>query len=283
MFDDIQIERYKQDGTVTGRYIVPIKFVPKTKAYIWATEKGRDEAMLPMISVAMTGIDFDVTRMTNRHQDIRLQTNYSELQAAYASNAVPYNISFSLQIYALHNVDVDQIMEQILPYLNPHAFFIVNMPEMNLDFEVKVILNSCSPMMTDDVGEEEARVIKWETQFQCQTYLFKPVNTVKLIGRLPFDPAPSASPAPPSAWSYETGWTGGFVPTAGQYSWMPTSASSGGILTKIYADATSWANRDSTTDGYYADAAEALSIQPVGLVEVDGEAKILLDMEIFGT
>lgn len=281
IFNNIQIERYEQDGTVRGRYLVPLKFVPKSKAYMWVTEKGRDEEMLPMMAVSMTGIDFDINRMTSRQEDIRLATNYSTLLALYSSNAIPYNISFSLQIFALHSVDIDQIYEQILPYFTPHAFFIVNIPEMHLDFEVKVVLNSCSPLMTDDVTEAEARVIKWETQFQVQTYLFKPTSTIGIIGNLPFDPSPSASPAPPSAWSYEDGWTDGYVVTAGQSSWIPTSASSGGVLVKLYTDPDAWAAKDAVDDGDYSDTAETLSIQPIGLVYVDGDAKILLDMELF--
>ncbi len=193
LFNGIEIERYEQDGTVRGRYMVPLKFAPKSKAYMWVTDLGRDEEMLPMMTVTMTGIDFDINRLTNRNEKIRVDTDYSNLTATYASNAIPYNISFSLQIYALHMVDIDQIYEQILPYFTPYAFFIVNIPEIGLTFEVKVILNSCSPMMTDDATEEEARVIKWETQFQCQMFLFKPTSTVGIIGKLPFDTSPSAA------------------------------------------------------------------------------------------
>jgi hypothetical protein len=281
LFNDIMIERYEQDGTVRGQYLVPLKFVPKSKAYMWATDKGLSEQMLPMMAVTMTGLDFDVNRMTNRHENIRLETNHAQLTAVYASNAVPYNISFALQIFALHNVDVDQIYEQILPWFNPHAFFIVNIPEMNLNFEVKVVLNSCSPLMTDDTTEEEARVIKWETQFQCQTYLFKPTSTAHLIGQLPFDPSPSASPAPPSAWSSESGWTGSYSAVTGESIWLPPSASDGGILARIHTDSDNWGILD-VTNTNFTDAAETVAIQPVGLATIDGEVKILLDMEILG-
>jgi hypothetical protein len=212
MFNEIQIERYEQDGTINGYYLVPLKFVPKSKAYMWVTEKGRDEQILPMMIVTMTGIDFDNTRMTSRHEDIRVSTDYSALQATYASSAIPYNISFSLQIYALHNVDIDQIYEQILPFFMPHAYIIINIPDMNLNFEAKVVLNSCSPMMTDDVTEEEARTIKWETQFQVQTYLFKPVQTVDIIGRLPFDISPSAA-----LFENKGDWASGISYHAGDY------------------------------------------------------------------
>lgn len=333
LFNGIEIERYEQDGTVKGKYLVPLKFVPKSKAYMWISDKGLDEQMLPMMIVSMTGIDFDVNRMTSRHENIRISTSYSALQAVYANNATPYNISFALQIFALNTVDIDQIYEQILPYFAPFAYFTVNIPEMNLTFEVKVILNSCSPMMTDDTTEEEARVIKWETQFQVQTYLFKPITTVDIIGRLPFDTSPSAaeminkgswvsgsnyeegdfviddgkyyvciedhtssianeppnaaywqeliSPPAPSAWSIEDGWTGNWSVTAGLSSWE-TSASSGGVLFRLYTTPSAWSYRDNPIEDVTIDdrPAEILAIQPVGLIEVDGDAKVLIDMEM---
>jgi hypothetical protein len=235
-----------------------------------------------MMVVNMTGIDFDVNRLTNRHEDIRVSENYSTLQATYSSNAIPYNISFSLQLFALHNVDIDQIYEQILPYFVPHAFLVIDIPEMNLEFEAKIILNSCSPMMSDDATEEEARVIKWETQFQVQTYLFKPLSKVNIIGRVPFDTSPSASPVPPSAWSSEDGWTDGWSVTSGEYSWTPTSASSGGVIARFYMDKNVFDQRDAVMDNTFVDTAETLSVQPIKLIEVDNEAKILLDMELFG-
>ena len=282
LFNGIEIERYEQNGTVRGHYMVPLKFVPKSKAYMWVTEKGRDEEMLPMMVVTHTGIDFDVNRMTNRHEKIRIASDNAALHATYANMAAPYNMSFSLQIFALHNVDIDQIYEQILPYFTPFAFFTVNIPEMGITFEVKVVLNSCSPMMTDDTTEEEARVIKWETQFQCQTFLFKPVTTVGLIGIVPFNPAASATPPPPSAW-VNGKWTGEWAGTTGTYS-IATSASSGGIIIRYYTSPSAWASKD---DPFYEiendpGASEIQLIQPISLIEVDGEAKILNDYELFG-
>lgn len=216
LFNDIQIERYEQDGTIKGRHLVPLKFVPKSKAYMWVTERGRDEEMLPMMIVTMTGIDFDPNRLTNRHEDIRVSTDYSSLTSVYSSNAIPYNISFSLQIFALHNIDIDQIYEQILPYFTPQAYIIINIPEMDMSFEAKVVLNSCSPMMTDDTTEEEARVIKWETQFQVQMYLFKPTFTSDIIGPTigtpPFDTSTSAA-----EFIDKGDWTIGVSYSAGDY------------------------------------------------------------------
>lgn len=172
MFNDINIERYDVNGVVKGKYRVPIRYGPKSKAYLFVREGGRNEEMLPMISVYLTGIDFDPARLTNKYQEILV--NDTKTSGIYAKNAMPYNIGFTVNIWALHMVDIDQIYEQILPYFGPHAFIRVKIPEMDMTYDVKVILNGCSPVMTDDTSEEEARVIKWDTNFTCQTWLFKP-------------------------------------------------------------------------------------------------------------
>ena len=183
IFNDIEIGRYDVDGTLLKQVEVPIKFGPKSKAYMFLKELGRNEEMLPMISVILSGIDFDVTRMTNRHENIRVSNDTGAKTTALAKNMTPYNLGFNLTIWALHMVDIDQIYEQILPYFTPHAFIRINVPELDLILECKVILNSCSPVMTDDVGEEEARVLKWDTAFTVQTYLFLPATTVGVIGQ----------------------------------------------------------------------------------------------------
>ena len=181
MFNSINIERYDIDGNVKGQYLVPLRYGPKTKAYLWVKDNSRNEEMLPMMSVYITGIDFDVTRYTNKHQDVQVSTSLNSSGGIFARNAVPYNITFTLNIWTLNIVDVDQIYEQILPYFTPHAFFRVRIPELDLSYDVKVILQSCSPVMTDDMGEEEARVIKWDSTFLVQAWLFKPVYDVTLI------------------------------------------------------------------------------------------------------
>lgn len=184
LFDDIKIARYNTSGEVLKYVTVPIKFSPKTKAYMYIRDSGRNEEMLPMISVDLQSIDFDSTRMGNRHQDIKIVKNIDTLIQQQYKNCVPYNLTFNLRIWALHMVDIDQIYENILPYFAPYVFMRIYIPELDTNVEVKVILQSCSPEMTDDVSEEEARVLRWGTTFVAQTWLFKPVKDAKIIEKM---------------------------------------------------------------------------------------------------
>ncbi len=173
IFNNIVIARYNTSGVKLKELVVPVKFGPKTKGYMFLKELGKNEEILPMISVMMTGIDFDVNRMTNRHDNILIANDTGAATATISKNLVPYNLGFNLTIWALHMVDIDQIYEQILPYFAPFAFFRIHIPELDMYMDVKVILSSCSPIMTDQESEEEARVLKWDNAFSCQTYLLK--------------------------------------------------------------------------------------------------------------
>lgn len=264
MFNDINIERYDTNGTVLGTYRVPLRYGPKTKAYLWVKDNSRNEEMLPMMSVTMTGIDFDTTRLTNKHQEIRVDSGAGST-GTFASNGIPYNIGFTLNMWVLHMVDVDQIYEQILPYFMPHSFIKVKIPELNTTFDAKVILQGCSPIMTDDVGEDEARVIKWDTTFQVQTWFFKPAVTKPLIGLL------------------GSSGTSGFAWTSGEgTSGYGTDGTSGKVVNRYYMNEDTFDLRDTPEMEIYSDPriSEVYTFRPTG--GIDEEARIILDHETFG-
>jgi hypothetical protein len=262
IFNDINIERYDSTGLVTGTYKVPIRYGPKTKAYLWVKDLSRNEEMLPMISVYLTGIDFDPNRLSNKFQDILI--NKDGGSGTYAKNAIPYNISFTVNLWTLHMVDVDQIFEQILPFFIPHAFIKVRIPEIDILFDVKVMCNGCSPVMTDDIGEDEARIIKWDVTFLVQTWLFKPVVTKPLIGALEGTLTNGVS------------WTSG-MGTAG----FGNSGTTGKIVNRYYTDLDTFNSRDIPIKEIYDDSriSEVYAFRPIG---VDEEAKLIIDYETWG-
>lgn len=314
MFNNIRIERYDVNGVVKGQYLVPIRYGPKSKAYLWVKDKGRDEEMLPMMSVYLTGIDFDSVRLSNKFQEIRVSDENGI--GVFAKNAMPFNIGFTVNIWALHMVDIDQIYEQILPYFSPHAFIRVKIPELDIIFDVKVILTGCSPVMTDDVGEEEARVIKWDTSFTVQTWLFKPsVENKPLIGSVNGIVGPTSWSTgiiynvgdtiigsdnntyycivshtstditkPITGGGWETYWllTDGYSWTSGMgTSGFGNSGTSGKIVNRYYNDLDTFDDRDNPIREIFADnrPLETISFRPIG---IDSDSKIILDYESFG-
>jgi len=144
-------------------------------------EQRKDDEMLPMISVMLSSIEFAPDRMGNKiHNVLHSKTPSAGIITRFA-NPVPYNLGFTLNIWSLHMVDADQIIEQILPYFAPYVMTKINIPELDSDFDVKVVFQSCSPDITHEITDEDWRVVRWTMDFMVQSYLFKPTTDEKLI------------------------------------------------------------------------------------------------------
>jgi len=182
MFNDIKIARYTQKG-VFDKYIeVPLKFGMKEKIWYWLNER-KDDEMLPIISVTMSSIEYSLERATNKYRSICVsQTDGGDLTRFL--NPVPYDISFQVGIWGLYMTDIDQILEQILPYFQPYVFMRLYIEELDATFDVKVIFTSATPETELEWTDDNFRVLKWTLEFQVQTYLFRPVETVGTIGKI---------------------------------------------------------------------------------------------------
>jgi len=180
IFNDIQVSRYDTDGAITDTFKVPLKFSPKMKAWYWINER-KDDEMLPIMSVQLTSVEFAADRMGNKLRRIVTSRTPSVGTLEKFLNPVPYNLGFQVGIWALHMVDVDQILEQILPYFTPHITMRIKISELDATLDVKVIFNSCSPDVSGEYTDEERRVLLWNMDFMVHGYLFQPISDVKLI------------------------------------------------------------------------------------------------------
>lgn len=177
MFSNIEIGRFDNDGYLQKKIVVPIKFGSKEKAYYWVKENRRVDEVLPLISVNHTGIDFDAARMTAKYETITSSVDTDNHVLTYFSNPIPYNVGLNVNIWTLHHIDADQILEQILPNFIPHRFIQITVPELDATFDNKVIFNSAVPDISEDMAEEDWRIIKWTLSFTIQTYFFNPLVT----------------------------------------------------------------------------------------------------------
>ena len=189
LFNDIQIARYSDkagvaDGVVLeGMYIVPLKFGPKQKTWFWLYER-KDDEMLPMMSVNLQGVEYAADRQGAKFAKICKSKKLDIGVVEKFLNPIPYNFTFQLTIWSLHIVDVDQILEQILPYFTPYVQIRVAIPELSVTMDERVQFNGATPDQTLEYGDEERRVLKWNLDFTVQGYLFQPLldaPAVKLV------------------------------------------------------------------------------------------------------
>jgi hypothetical protein len=183
-FNDIKIARYSSDGTTVDRYIeVPIKHSIKEKVYYWLNER-KDEEILPMITSYITSIDYAVDRKVNSFYGFAGTCDLDSGSYSQYMHPCPYNLTFTMNIWALHMVDIDQIMEQILPFFCPHIFVRIAIEELNTAFDTKIIFRSATPEVSHEMADMEYRVINYTLDFEVQTWFFKPTTDVGLIQKI---------------------------------------------------------------------------------------------------
>lgn len=183
-FNDIKVARYAEDGvTIRDRIKVPIKQSVKEKVYYWLNER-KDDEMLPMITAYISSIDYATERKVNSFQQIIATCDLDSSEASTFLHPTPYNLTFTMNIWALHMVDIDQILEQILPFFSPHIFVRISIPELSTSFDAKIIFRSATPEISHEMADLEYRVINYSLDFEVQTWLFKPVSDTGLIQKI---------------------------------------------------------------------------------------------------
>lgn len=183
-FNGIKIIRYNKDGSFMKYVTVPLKLTAKQKQWYWITEQLKEKKLdeiLPMMSVNMLSIMYDQQRQSNNLNSMTLSTNQSGGTVIQVPPPIPYNIQFTITVWSLYVSDVDQILEQILPYFAPYIMLKLYVPEFETSFDVKVLFEAATPENIDEYDDTDRRLIRWNIDFQVQTYMFKPIETSKII------------------------------------------------------------------------------------------------------
>jgi len=189
MFNNLDYKKTKSDGTVLGRYKVPISYGPAQKFLQRLAEEpnlndnSRSAISLPRMAFELTGFTYDPQRQQNkliRSQKTTLEDGRENRKFQYSP--APYDLNFTLSIMTKNMNDALQIVEQILPYFQPEYTVTMKMIDDLTDHrDVPIVLNDVS--FTDDYegSFEDRRVITYELSFTMKTYFFGPVYTGKII------------------------------------------------------------------------------------------------------
>jgi hypothetical protein len=186
LFNDIYINRPDLTHNQIKTIKVPIAYGPKEKTLARLTADPNLDRMpaivLPRMSFEIKDMQYAPTRKLNtinrrRHKDT---TNQDVLKHQY--NPVPYDINFTLSIMVKNTDDGTRIIEQILPFFTPEWTATVQLiPEMDINMDIPVILNTVNVSDTYESDFETRRVLTWELTFTLKGYLFGPVKSQGVI------------------------------------------------------------------------------------------------------
>ena len=202
VFNNIQLVRKDNDGTIQQTMKVPLAYGPRQKFLVRLAEDPdltkKIAVTLPRIGFEITGLTYDPARKLNRVQKFKkVKTGKSNtLDSQFMP--VPYNIGFQLYILSKQSDDALQIIEQILPFFQPDYTLTINdMTDMGIKRDVPVILNSISYEDDYDGDFAERRSIIYTLDFTAKFYLYGPVTSqgvIKTVQVEQYTDLPDASP-----------------------------------------------------------------------------------------
>ena len=120
LFNDVWINREDSQGNVKDVLKVPLSYGPREKflARITGIDSDRDPlkqpvaAVLPRMGFEITGFQYASERkLPARNKFVSAVKSDDETRNQYQYNPVPYDINFSLSIFAKNSVDGTRIVE----------------------------------------------------------------------------------------------------------------------------------------------------------------------------
>ena len=182
LFNNIELRRSTEVMKVPLAYGPKQKFLARLDQVPDPTNK-RVQITLPRISFEINGIQYDSSRKVSPTQKIKFAKDSDENKNAFMP--VPYNLSFELAIISKNQEDGLQILEQILPFFQPHYNLPVKLvPELDETKDVPVVLNSVDYEDDYENNFQTRRAIIYTLQFTVKTYLYGPVTDQKTIKKV---------------------------------------------------------------------------------------------------
>ena len=188
LFNNIQIKRKDSNDSVIQSIRVPLAYAPKEKFLTRLDQQpdldSREFAItLPRMSFEISTIEYDASRKLNRLQKFKkVKTSAEGKVLDFNYMPVPYNISYSLNVFTATAEGGLQIIEQILPYFQPDYTVTVNaIPNLDIKRDVPIVLNSVNYEDSYNGDYTTRRAVIYTLTFTAKTYLFGPAQTQKVV------------------------------------------------------------------------------------------------------
>ena len=182
LFNNIELRRTDEVMKVPLAYGPKQKFLARLDQNPDPTNK-RVQITLPRISFEINGISYDSSRKVSPTQKIKIAKDNDENKNVFMP--IPYNLSFELAIISKNQEDGLQVLEQILPYFQPHYNLPVKLlSDVNETKDVPVVLNSVDYEDDYESDFSTRRAIIYTLQFTVKTYLYGPVTDSKVIKKV---------------------------------------------------------------------------------------------------
>ena len=192
IFNDIHVRHQDGNENSISDIRVPLAYGHSQKFLARITQQPElnkpIQITMPRMSFEMTTIAYDSTRKTSSVQTFKTCDDGGKVKKVFMP--VPYNIGFELNILSKLNDDSLQILEQILPYFQPHFNLTIDLVDsIGEKRDIPIILESVNFQDDYEGNFDTRRSLIYTLSFMAKTYLFGPVadSTDGLIRKVQVD------------------------------------------------------------------------------------------------
>ena len=178
LFNDIHIRHQDGAGNDITDMKVPLAYGPSQKFLARISQQAdlnkAVQITMPRMSFEMTSIQYDSTRKSSLVQTFKTCEDGTKAKKVFMP--VPYNIGFELNVLSKLNDDSLQILEQILPYFQPHFNLTIDLVEsIGEKRDIPIVLESVSFQDDYEGSFDTRRALIHTLTFTAKTYLFGPI------------------------------------------------------------------------------------------------------------
>jgi hypothetical protein len=191
LFNNIYVLRTNSAGETISQVKVPLSYAPK-RSFIQRLQEMREgeeqerrvAIKLPRMSFEITSMQYDPQRQLPKTNTFSTSLQGSETKRNNFYVAVPYDITFDVNVYAKSQDDALQMVEQIIPYFNPSYTvgvkpFSSEFPEIKEDVPITLQAIAFSDDFEGSIGDR--RTIIYTLSFGMKINFYGPTSQSPVI------------------------------------------------------------------------------------------------------
>ena len=181
VFNNIHVQRTEADGTLIKDIQVPLAYESRKKYLARLIQDSKKNRQVPRMGFIMTGMAADYSRSPNQMNEYKF-TSLVAGKATIMYTPIPYNYSFTLDVYVDYMDDGLQIIEQILPYFQPDFNIVIEeIPALELKRDIPIELTGLTLSDEFEGDFSEQRIVNWNLDFEVKGWLYPPVREQEIV------------------------------------------------------------------------------------------------------
>lgn len=147
---------------------------------VWSEDLTDGRVALPVISISRTGHKYNPEKFSPPYAPLRKRfVNKQRTRVALSYRPVPYNVDYTMTIWASTKRDIEHALYQILLRFNPLAELRVS--DLHNVGNVQMILNDSSDESDKDAAAEQWAKIKYSISYTAEAWISIPEQVVPTI------------------------------------------------------------------------------------------------------